>query len=494
MKGNKVSLLLLVVVPALLFLSSCGGGGAGGGYTPPGTNSGQPESVQLLPNSFVAQVNGCITLNAQVRDGNGVPVANVPVVFTNQSAPFAATYDSCAAATRTPVTLAITDADGLATVVLSSTLAGFATILAEMNAGGLVTDQKTVYFTPLLSSTFNPTLTLAASSDGVNFNDQSAYTLFKTANDNTRVIQATVTNGILLVAGSKVTFAADLAYRLGDATTCSDGTTTCAVLFPNVPATGDVQITNSSGQAFTTVQVLLSALSSARSVLNITAQADNGAFGMVSLFLEPVVVASVTVSANPQTVAVGGTSTISANAISATGIPVPDGTNVTFTTSGQNDHIVPIGQTTAGVATSIFTASTAATPVTVTATTGGVSGSATITVTAPTPTPTPAPSPTPTPVPIAVAPTTGYTVDCTVGGTSPSYTITGGSPPYTIKVAGNTAGVKITGNPTFVVTVDANSCDSFTPALSVGNNLFSINITDTVPADLANVILTVTDP
>lgn len=129
-----------IIIPLLFVLSlftySCGGGGAAGSADhPPGESPGTAFTVQLSPNKYVAQTNTSIIFSAKVLDGNGVPVKNIDVSFTNLS--LIGTLSS---------TSAKTDESGLAHTTLSSTTSGFSTILAEINTGvDVVRSKRTVF-------------------------------------------------------------------------------------------------------------------------------------------------------------------------------------------------------------------------------------------------------------------------------------------------------------------------------------------------------------
>jgi hypothetical protein len=85
MEDRMKKIIILSVLLALsLFAFNCGGG-SGSSSSPKGENPGEPSIVQLLPAQFVAQTNSIITLHAKVLDGNGAPVNNIPVSFTNLS-------------------------------------------------------------------------------------------------------------------------------------------------------------------------------------------------------------------------------------------------------------------------------------------------------------------------------------------------------------------------------------------------------------------------
>jgi len=80
----KKIIILSVLLALSLFSFNCGGG-SGSSSSPKGENPGEPSVVQLLPSHYVAQTNSSITLYSKVLDGNGAPVKNIPVSFTNLS-------------------------------------------------------------------------------------------------------------------------------------------------------------------------------------------------------------------------------------------------------------------------------------------------------------------------------------------------------------------------------------------------------------------------
>jgi hypothetical protein len=393
----KKIIILFILLALSLFSFNCGGG-SGSSNSPKGENPGEPSIVQLLPAQFVAQTNSIITLHAKVLDGNGAPVKNMPVSFTNLSS-----------IGILNATTAQTNNAGIATVTLKSTTSGFSTVQAEINKGaGQVRDRKTMFFSAHSISQLRPTMTLTV--DG--FGDP--YTLFEAGigNDNEVTVTATVANAASVISGSIVTFASDRPYRVGtdpDAE-CSDESENCDVRFP----AGIYAITNDFGEATVPVNVEPSALTSIETTLNIMAQADIGAFNMVTLFLNPVKVQNVTISANPQTVASGGTSTITAQVLTNAGTPAPDGTTVNFSVNPiSRGSIEPFAQTTDGFAEAEFTAAavTSNTNATIEARVGNASGDVDISIT----------------TGLQVVPAS-VTV---ASGTQTSITISGGSPPYT---------------------------------------------------------------
>ena len=336
----------IIIVFFLLALSlssfSCGGG-SGSSETPSGENPGTPSITQLLPSHYIAHTNSDITLHARVLDGNGVPVRHVPVRFTNLSpvGVLSATSDK-------------TNDIGIATVILHSHVEGFATIQAEVNKGvAIVRDSKTVFFSTSLN--LQPFIILDVDGDGDGiYNESSDLILFQSATDNQVVIRATVFNRFgELAADTSVIFGAD----------------SLEASFP----LGSIKITDDYGEASVLVRVDPIEIRNIQTVLNITAVADNGAANMVSLFLNPVIVSNVNVTANPSVVAPDETSAITASVLLNTGGLAPDGTTVSFITSCGT--VTPFAQTTDGVAEAEFTAPSTASTCTITATAGGVSDS-----------------------------------------------------------------------------------------------------------------------
>ncbi|MGO9611873.1 MAG: Ig-like domain-containing protein [Dissulfurispiraceae bacterium] len=380
----KRTILLLALLAVALISVSCGGG-AGSADTPSGENSGVPTVISLLPTQYIAQTNSYIILYTKVLDGNGIPLPNIAVTFTNLSTLGVLSSTS-----------ATTDGNGLARVTLSSTTPGFITIQSSISTGaGQVRDRKTVYFS-LFSLALFPTLTLSVDDgDGI-FNQPADFVLFKTANDNQRTIRAKVLDKFgQPVVGSTVTF----------------GTDSTEVTFP----LGNMKLTDQYGQAEVLIQVNAAILTGLVTTLNITALADNGAFNLLTLFLEPVAIdpnASF-LTANPNVVQTNGSSTITAVIKLTTGGPAPDGTAVNFTATCGS--VTPFAQTSGGVATATFTAPPTEGTCTINAQVGGVSL---------------------TPVNVLVTSTLSVqpsvqTINGTVGGMA-TFTIFGGIPQYAV--------------------------------------------------------------
>jgi len=400
----------IVIVLALIALSlgsfSCGGGGAGGPSMPPGENPGIPSVVQLLPSTFIAQTNSSITLNTKVLDGNGIPVANIPVIYANLS--LIGTLSA---------TSANTNSLGIATVTLFSSTPGFATIVAQVNTGvGQVRDRKSVYFSTRDVLTVTMRLDVDSvpgngnPSTFVGYNETSDFRLFESATDDTAEVLATVYDaGGVAVAGETVTWSSSHT----EATFTRTETTT-----------------NVNGQAVAVVKVTPASIRNTETHVNISAYAGNDAANMVTLFLQPVVIDATTssITAQPSVVNTGGTSTITVMVRLNTGAYAPDGTTVNFTTTTTCGTVTPFAQTTSGKATATYTAPSTPGTCTVTATAGGVTiGSVTITVT----------------TALTVLPSS-VTIDNDSEPASLTFTIFGGIAPYNLYVTSTNLGITVT--------------------------------------------------
>jgi adhesin/invasin len=442
-----------------LTLLSCGGGGgssSGSLDKPRGEPQGVPSSVQLLPNFAITQASGGqITVSAKVLDGNGVPVGDVPVTFVK------VTSNGDLAPTS-----GVTTNQGIATATVSSTTAGFVTVEASIAVGGSqVRDTQTMLFVEGSPSSLRPTLTLSVEGNG------DPFVLFENINDTDVNVTARVLDiGNGPVFGSQVTF----------------GSESSEVSFP----LGNTAVTNQLGEASVLVRVTPEVLRDVGTTLSITASADIGAFNVVTLFTEPVTVASVQVSANPASVDSGGQADVFAQALTTAGTGVPDGTTINFTTS--SGGIEPFSQTpdqgVEGVAGAQFTAPTLTegagnVSATVTASVGGKSGTTRITVIAP-------PAPPVTPTALAVTPTAAPNTSCSSTVTQ-SFVVTGGTPKYTVtpSIAIVQPTLTATG---FNVTPTATAC-SFVPV--AGSVTVSLVVSDSgTPVQTATATITITNP
>ena len=377
----KKIFILFILLALSLFAFNCGGG-SGSSSSPKGENPGEPSIVQLLPAQFIAQTNSIITLHAKVLDGNGAPVKNMPVSFTNLSPIGVLSALS-----------AKTNSTGIASVTLKSTTTGFSTVQAEINKGvSQVRDRKTVFFSSFSTAQPIPKLDLIVDGAGKD------YTLFETgvSNDDEVTAIATVSDGFgQLVIGMDVLFGSDSEEAS----------------FP----LGSTAMTDTNGEASVLVRVIPSALRALPTVMNLTALADNGAFNIVSLTLSPVSIQKVEVFANPQSVDSDGTSTITAQVTTTAGTPAPDGTSVTFTAN--KGGIEPFAQTTDGIAIAEYTAPTVNVESTaqITASIGAIFDIVDINIAGP--------------KPLSVTPT--VTISGAIGGIA-TFTVSGGTPAYTI--------------------------------------------------------------
>ena len=345
----------IIMVLTLLALSvatfSCGGG-SGSSSSPHGENPGLPSVVQLRSSHNVAQTNATVYLHARILDGNGVPVKNERVTFTNLSEPFGVIKSVLRVlGLRKPVgalsaTVVKTDNLGIATAKLTSTTSGFATIQAEVNGGaGQVRDKRTIFFGEISGPVAAPSPTMSLHVDDGNgtFDQEDDFNLFKSssATDNQRTIKAVVKDGSgSPLANVDVTFGSDSPDEI------------------TFDKTSPVK-TNTSGEAFVNITVKPAILSDLQRVLNITAQATADSTSLadiVSLYIkDPVTATSITISADPDAVAPGETSTILAAVKMLGSLPVPDDSAVSFETIICGS-VTPFAQTTGGVATATFTA------------------------------------------------------------------------------------------------------------------------------------------
>lgn len=400
----KRNILIIALIALCLSVYNCGGGGAGTANVPTGENPSLPSVLQLQPVQYVAQTGSYIYLKAKVLDGNGMPVTNYAVTFTNLSvsgvlspkaAPRAGSgrpADSSGAVTAT------TDSLGVATATLYSTAQGFVTVQASVATttspaapAAQITSKKTVYYSSYYlqcqdssgiyiygdgctqstgGTTVSATPYILLYVDGNNnatYNESSDQTLFETSSDDQVKVLATVYDGAGgYLKNTTVTFSAD----------------STEVTFPM----GSTATTDSNGQAYVLATVTPSVARTVSTVVNVMASTTGGATGMVSLYLSPVTISSVSISATPTTIATDGTATVSATVRTSLGTAVPDGTNVSFTSSCgvlstvPSGSITPFAQTTSGVATAAFKAPSSNYTCTVSATSGGLTASTSIVV------------------------------------------------------------------------------------------------------------------
>lgn len=451
MKKRSIALSVML----LLLLVSCGGGGgSGSSSSPPDTNYGIVSDVQLLATNYIAQTGSYIYFKAKLLDGTGLPVANTSVTFTKMSSLGVLSSAS-----------AISDSLGYAAVTLYSASAGFVTLQAEVSTGaGKVRDKKTVYFSSSdLSYSYSLYLDADGDNDGV-YNESADLNL--SGSTNTQVlIRAMVLYGIdsniSPVFGSTVTFGTDYPYfSSAGAAACSDGTTVCYVTFPY----GNTATTDASGYATVLMQVNSSTLKTLTTPLNVTAYADNGSANLLTLYLNPITIASISLTVSPTSVETDSTANAIAAVKTSTGAAAPDGTAVNFTAACPPLISIaqmnpPFAQTVSGMATSVFNAPSSVGSCSITATSGGVSAIVYISVVSP---PTD-PEPEPEPEDLAIVPNSISIVSSTSTQTA-SFTISGGTTPYTTtsadpsRVYNAATGTGVwTGSP-ITATIAANAC------------------------------------
>jgi len=235
--------------------------------------------------------------------------------------------------------------------------------------------------------------------------------------------------------------------------------------------------TDSNGQASILARVSASIVRAINTVVNITAKADNNTFNVVSLFLEPVTVTSIDLSALPTTIPSAGTSTISA-VVNTNGGLAPDGTNVNFVVvsaglGGLAGNITPFSSTTGGIAKATLTAPATFSggTITVRASAGGInSNDVPVTVTAATPPTVPPVEPDP-----VVAIPSAFTVNTSL---LPKV--------VTIQIKGGLGGYVVTSSNPLQACNDLplpgnNDCSDFTDS-GIWSNVLTGQITVTIPA------------
>ncbi len=311
-----------------LSFAGCGGGG-GSMNSPKGENPGKSTLVELTPSHFVSHTNSDITLHAKVLDGNGNPVKNKPVRFTNLSP--IGTLDKITDKTN---------AAGIATVTLHSHEAGYATIQAEVDEGlNQVRDRTVIYYSSFNLMWPEPQVVLEvdADNDGI-YNETSDFNFFETPTDDTATLRATAYDEFgKRIVGMDITFSGD-----------------SGASFP----LGNVFKTNSTGQAFTTLKVSPTSVVGQETSLNIYATGANNAVGFLQVFLQPVYITGITLVASPSGVIAGETSTVTAYVTTSAGT-IPDDLAVQFSVSPVTaGYVAPlVALTDNGAASTVFTPS-----------------------------------------------------------------------------------------------------------------------------------------
>ncbi len=387
---KKITLSFIALLIISTFLINCGGG-SGGSSSPRGQDPGVPEVVRILPSHYVAQTNSTILINVKVLNGNGAPIRNIPVTFTNLS-PIGVLS----------ATSANTNDIGIATVTVKSTVAGFATIQAEVNKGvSNVRDRTLVYYSDFALMWPQPQIVIEIDADGDGiYNEPGDFNFFETPTDDTALLRATAYDEFgKRVVGIDITFSGD-----------------SGASFP----LGNVFKTNSNGQAFTTLKVSPTSVVGQETSLNLYAtgyiSGSSATVGFLQVFLKPVYITGITLVANPSGVIAGETSTITAYVTTSAGT-IPDDLAVQFSVSpvtlGSVEPVVAL--TNNGSASTVFTPSDTQTgTATITASIANISATINIVVT----------------TELIVSPVSQTLTNPAVNDTA-TYTISGGVAPYT---------------------------------------------------------------
>lgn len=399
----KKIIVLSALLALSLFLYSCGGG-SGSSDSPKGENPGEPSAVQLLPSHFIAQTNSSITLHAKVLDGNGAPVGNVPVSFTNLS-PIG----------DLSATSAKTNSSGLASVTIRSTTSGFSTVQAEVNKGtSSVRDRKSLYFTTAI--VIYPVLSASIDGDGDRFFDEDEDFVMIANGRDTATLKAKMIDATgRPLARRTILFSTDTTYIDCSNEDCTDLRQPYKqeIVFPN----GRYAETNYAGEA--TLEIIASSnIKEFRTSFNIAAQDTlSGASDLFTVFLDPVEVETITVSANPIVLKPLETSEISAYVKTTRGTPVPDGTIVYFSVSPDFGTIDAFSQTTDGLAKVKFISSGKQGVATIYAEAGVASGFTNVIVTT---------------TELSIAPDKLDILTTSAGSLNVQYFVSGGQAPYRV--------------------------------------------------------------
>ena len=465
MMRNPIKIFVVLFVFSVL-LYGCGGGGAGVADVPPGVNPGQVSLLKLMPDRNVAQTGSFAYFHARVLDGNGVPLSGKTVNFTNMTTGVTLT-----------ATTAITDRDGIAKVGARMTHSGYATVIAEAEGHR---DRRSLLFTnqnSIRGYSLNPIIVLLQADRNMNGIYDEADDFKVCQGPNMSVVRVKATTYVMGVrqGGMRLGITADYPTL---------------ITFPNTPMLDQTTntyylTTNPMGEA--TVDITVNCQLQPNELLfNIFATTDIyyiedfdlsfiGTGGM-SLFLQPVTVTGILLTADPTTAMVGGTSQIRATVNTTIG-PAPDNTAVQlYTTCGTISPTPAL--TLNGVAEAVYTAPSyipQGNKCTVIAKVANKEATVDINITGQ----------------LDVQPST-LTIDGNQGGTA-TFTVTGGIPGYRIysnnaAFSPNPATLQRSGD-SFTVNVPAGTpatTVTFTIIDSQGNRVTAtLNITSTQTATLA---------
>jgi parallel beta-helix repeat protein len=277
-----------------------------------------PTTVTLTANPTTTVVGNNVLLTATVTIANGDPAADGTVVS------FTTSLGSILPVTATTV-------GGVVTATLNSTVAGVATVTATVN-GLSATAQVT--FTP--GAPFTLTLTAVPATLSV-------------GNSSTLTATATDQFGNPVADGTTISFTTSLGTLSGSTATTNGGD---AVVTLTSMTPGVATVTATVGSLSATALVTFT----------------------------PGAPFTLTLTAVPSTVLVGGASALTATATDQFGNPVADGTTISFTTS--LGGVSPVTATTVGGVVTATLSSTVAGVATVTATVNSLSATTQVTFTA----------------------------------------------------------------------------------------------------------------
>ncbi|MBF0539546.1 MAG: hypothetical protein HQL03_14970 [Nitrospirae bacterium] len=495
-KRNKIDVrryFLYVMLFCLLAISlaSCGGGGGGGGsagndYTPPQPNVAVPHTILLSSDRTIGQSNSPIYMTALVTDVNGRPVQNTNVTFTKTSTAGNISPSLLTAFDIKDVAVykVQTDIYGRAGIKVNSTTSGYVTVEAYTDAGLMARRSMLFVSSGTTINQFTPisvVLDIDSNNNGV-YNEADDYKVCQTKADQTVNVRATVYFKGEKAAGVGMILTTDLNNLVNfynniygiytvDPTTGVRTLTGCdyngdgvvdSICFTTHTSTSGVPsywfsedrvYTNSAGMAYTVFTISCQTITQER-LISVLATTDSYSFpefsstakysgtGSTTLFMEPVIVSSITVTANPTEVATGQTSYITASVNTTLGnATAPDGTFVQFyadckdsTATALSSFNPQTAQTVNGIATTIFTAPTQIPTgdtgqCTIQARVASVSGFVPLTANRA----------------LAVTPTTQTLTDPNVGDTA-TYNVVGGAKPYSVRSGDPHVTVSISGS------------------------------------------------
>ncbi|KJR43299.1 secreted protein containing Bacterial Ig-like, group 1 domain protein [Candidatus Magnetoovum chiemensis] len=448
---GKLTLLLISVF--LLNNCAAGGGTSGSDYTPPATNPNAPFSIKLSVDKTVGQTNVPLYFTAQVLDADGRAIEGTPVTFMNTTNIGSLLSVSPITKENTTkensVSEALTDQYGKAKIEVVSTTPGYVSI--EAYAGGGLMEKRTVYFSSSGGSTLSPLYINIEidSNDNGEYDELDDYKICQNVDDTEINLRITAYYKGEPISGIDVFTYTDLGYLVEftdniyaqyDSTGLLQGCDyygdgnlqSCDYNFNGVVAE-DMIITDEFGKGYTIFKINC-ALVQLQKTLNIYATTPAYLFeefpnlyfygsGATSVFLQPVEVTDVNVTAEPDTLSVSQTSYIEISVDTNLGpATAPDGTivNISADCKDSDDMTFTDALTTLitenGKVSTIFTTPSVP-PIdnkcTLTAEAGGVKGYKEINISSP----------------LLVVPT-NLTIDPTEETTT-SFVITGGTAPYT---------------------------------------------------------------